>query len=273
MDNILRCRTSLVRRCCSSTTSTMHPEDTHPELTEDDIVAEHANDPTGASLLEAVQHPSYGDQLLTVTEEVPEDEKRAGDEAFETGTATPEVASPVGEEKGAPHPEKHHATTTVVLDWDGPDDPENPRNWSFATKWVSAGVTSYYTFIAPLASSLLVRTGHAVGREVLPRRCVGTRVAFNRGRIWSHEPDCHWHVSVNIRLRIRRRSLVPGVRLYLPVSPKPVLILHRPFSEMYGRRWVLHLSNLFFFAFLLACAWAPNITSFIIFRFFGKHLG
>ena len=39
---------------------------------------------------------------------------------------------------------------------------------------------------------------------------------------------------------------------------------------MYGRTWVLHISNLFSLAFSLGCAFAPNTGSFIAFRFLGK---
>ena len=42
-----------------------------------------------------------------------------------------------------------------------------------------------------------------------------------------------------------------------------------PLSEMYGRTWVLHISNLFSLAFSLGCAFAPNTGSFIAFRFLG----
>ena len=42
-----------------------------------------------------------------------------------------------------------------------------------------------------------------------------------------------------------------------------------PLSEVYGRAWVLHLSNLFFLAFTLGCAFAPNTGSLIAFRFLG----
>ncbi|KAJ7508361.1 hypothetical protein B0H11DRAFT_2184851 [Mycena galericulata] len=35
------------------------------------------------------------------------------------------------------------------------DDPENPRNWSTGRKWISAGVVSLYTFIAPLSSNIM----------------------------------------------------------------------------------------------------------------------
>lgn len=43
-----------------------------------------------------------------------------------------------------------------------------------------------------------------------------------------------------------------------------------PLSEIYGRAWVLHIANLFFLAFTLACAFAPNTGSLIAFRFLGE---
>ena len=42
-----------------------------------------------------------------------------------------------------------------------------------------------------------------------------------------------------------------------------------PLSEMYGRTWVLHLSNILFTIFNLACIFAPNTGALIAFRFFG----
>ena len=43
-----------------------------------------------------------------------------------------------------------------------------------------------------------------------------------------------------------------------------------PLSEMYGRVWVLHLSNIFFTAFTLGCIWAPTTGALIAFRFLGN---
>jgi len=39
-------------------------------------------------------------------------------------------------------------------------------------------------------------------------------------------------------------------------------------SEIWGRKWVLHIANLFFMVFNLACAFAPNTGALIAFRFF-----
>lgn len=34
-----------------------------------------------------------------------------------------------------------------LVDWDGPDDPENPHNWSGTQKAVTIGIVSVITFI------------------------------------------------------------------------------------------------------------------------------
>lgn len=34
------------------------------------------------------------------------------------------------------------------VDWDGPDDPENPKNWPDSKKWLNIGVLSAITIIA-----------------------------------------------------------------------------------------------------------------------------
>lgn len=41
-----------------------------------------------------------------------------------------------------------------VVDFDGPDDPENPLNWSYNKKWGMVSLVSAITFLTPLASSI-----------------------------------------------------------------------------------------------------------------------
>lgn len=38
--------------------------------------------------------------------------------------------------------------------WDGPDDPEHPRNWPVVRKWVITLITSLMTFSVTFASSV-----------------------------------------------------------------------------------------------------------------------
>lgn len=40
-----------------------------------------------------------------------------------------------------------------IVDFDGPDDPQNPLNWGFTKKWGTVLLVSAITFLTPLASS------------------------------------------------------------------------------------------------------------------------
>lgn len=42
-----------------------------------------------------------------------------------------------------PHTEKQE-----IIDWDGPDDPENPRNWKATTRMVHVCLVSAFTLYA-----------------------------------------------------------------------------------------------------------------------------
>src|SRR5689334_8629007 len=40
-----------------------------------------------------------------------------------------------------------------LVDWDGPDDPQNPMNWPQAKKWTLVACLSGVTLVTPLGSS------------------------------------------------------------------------------------------------------------------------
>ena len=44
--------------------------------------------------------------------------------------------------------EKKATVDPNVVDWDGPDDPKNPMNWSEKHKWTIIGVVSAITFVS-----------------------------------------------------------------------------------------------------------------------------
>lgn len=44
--------------------------------------------------------------------------------------------------------EKEKGKDPDLVEWDGPDDPENPRNWTFKKRWISTIVVSSFTFMA-----------------------------------------------------------------------------------------------------------------------------
>ena len=48
------------------------------------------------------------------------------------------------------------ATDPDIVDWAGPDDPENPTNWSPATKWGIIAIVSAITFLTSVPFHRLV---------------------------------------------------------------------------------------------------------------------
>ena len=58
-----------------------------------------------------------------------------------------EKALPVMEEKPASPPNN-------VVDWDGPNDPNNPMNWPMSLRWLQVAIVALLTFTTPLASSM-----------------------------------------------------------------------------------------------------------------------
>ncbi|KIK48668.1 hypothetical protein CY34DRAFT_71476 [Suillus luteus UH-Slu-Lm8-n1] len=124
-------------------------------------------------------------------------------------------------------------------DYDLEHDPANPRNWSKAKKWTSTTIVALYTFVAPLASSIM-----APG---LPDLAIKFGIT---------DPTI---IALTLSIFLLSFAIGP--------------LFAAPLSEVYGRAWVLHLGNLFFFAFNLGCALSPNTVSFIIFRFLAGLAG
>ena len=51
------------------------------------------------------------------------------------------------------------------VSWEGPDDPENPKNWSFKRKWAATIVVSSFTFISPVSSSMVAPALSTIAAE------------------------------------------------------------------------------------------------------------
>ena len=54
---------------------------------------------------------------------------------------------------------------TNQVSWEGPDDPENPKNWSFKRKWAATIVVSSFTFISPVSSSMVAPALSTIAAE------------------------------------------------------------------------------------------------------------
>ncbi|ANB12434.1 Tpo3p [Sugiyamaella lignohabitans] len=126
-----------------------------------------------------------------------------------------------------------------LVTWEGPDDPENPRNWSPFRKWVTTVVVSVYTMIAPLSSSILTPAVPAIAEQL------------------HIESSTMQNLTVSI--------------FVLAFAICPLFI--GGLSELFGRQVVLNVSIVLLLIFNIACALARNTGQLLIFRFLAGMAG
>ncbi|KAH8898246.1 MFS general substrate transporter, partial [Thozetella sp. PMI_491] len=121
-----------------------------------------------------------------------------------------------------------------IVGWESQDDPEMPLNLPQRTKWLVVGLVSTITFVTPFASSILSPGIGYVDKE------------FNNDNT----------IIATMMVSIYLLGYVIG----------PLFLA--PLSEIYGRKPVLGVANVFFCLWQIGCALAPNLPSLIVFRFF-----
>jgi multidrug resistance protein len=117
--------------------------------------------------------------------------------------------------------------------WNGPDDPENPKNWSKKKKWGITLVVSSFTLISPVSSTMVAPALNAIARE--------------------------FHITNVLESQLTLSIFV------LAYAVGPLVI--GPLSEVYGRVPVLQLSNLFYLVFNTACGASQSKRQMAAFRF------
>ncbi|KAB8228984.1 MFS transporter [Aspergillus alliaceus] len=128
--------------------------------------------------------------------------------------------------------EKVTSDERELVDWNGDDDPQNPQNWSLARKWWLVGLVSAVTFNISMASTV---TAPAVPLIM---------AQFQQS---------------NAELE----SFVVSVYI-LGFAFGPLVVA--PLSELYGRSLILHITNVVFLVFNIACAVSTNLAMFTVFR-------
>lgn len=136
-------------------------------------------------------------------------------------------------------PASKETTDPDIIDWDGPDDPQNPKNWPSSKKWANIYVLAIVTFFSPLISSMFAPGVPQVQDE------------FGS----SDQTLATFVVSVFLL------GYVAG----------PLVLV--PLADMYGRVAVYHAGNLGFIIFNIACAVSSNMQMLIGFRFLAGLLG
>ncbi|KIJ09333.1 hypothetical protein PAXINDRAFT_87604 [Paxillus involutus ATCC 200175] len=121
----------------------------------------------------------------------------------------------------------------LVVDWDGPDDPQNPKNWSFKRKWAATAIVSGFAFLTPISSSMVAPATSQLAVEF----------------------GVHDSAVVALFTSIFLLAFAIG----------PLFL--GPMSEIYGRSRILQLANLWFLAWNVGCGFAQNEKQLLVFRF------
>lgn len=176
------------------------------------------------------------------------------DSAFATyGGDDPHEPSPK-ELEGGPFEEEYSTPTNEgadprIVGWDGPDDPDNPQNWSVSYKWLLTGVCSLLTVNVYVPLPVLLRKS-----LILSRRTFASSAPSSGSLAIAAE----FHNSREISY------LITSVFLFGYVFGP---LMWAPGSELFGRRPIFIATMLIYCLFHLGQALAPNIQTLLITRF------
>ncbi|KAJ7740218.1 MFS polyamine transporter [Mycena maculata] len=121
----------------------------------------------------------------------------------------------------------------IVVDWEGPDDPLNPKNWSRKKKWAATLVVSSFTLISPVSSSMIAPAS--------------TQVAEQFG------------ITSDVTI-----ALITSI-FVLAYAFGPLFL--GPLSEIFGRNRIIQGANLWYLVWNLGCGFAQNTGQLLGFRF------
>ncbi|KAL4805903.1 major facilitator superfamily domain-containing protein [Aspergillus unguis] len=121
-----------------------------------------------------------------------------------------------------------------LVTWNGPDDPDNPKNWPMKKKWSIVLTVSCFTLISPVSSSMVAPALSTLAKDL------------------------------NITDAVESQLTLSIFVLAYAVGP----LFLGPLSEIYGRVIVLQLANLVYLIFNIACGVSQTKTQMIVFRFF-----
>ncbi|XWW93080.1 hypothetical protein V2A60_001008 [Cordyceps javanica] len=123
--------------------------------------------------------------------------------------------------------------TSEYVDWDGPDDPAHPRNWTKGSKQMHVLIISVFTLYSNLAAVMFAPGAPQLAKEF---GITSTIVA-----------------SFTVSIYILGYVFGP--------------LLLSSMSELYGRLVIYHICNILYMAFTIGCALSKNTAMFLVFRF------
>lgn len=124
------------------------------------------------------RHRSNGDDVsievssdTSSASNVPEEE--SDKKAPETTAEQPDLEK-AGSKRSSRHDENVHNYPNNLVDFDGPDDTENPKNFSKAKKWAVTASMGWMTFVVTFSSSIFSVAVEPVSQEFAISRVVAT---------------------------------------------------------------------------------------------------
>jgi hypothetical protein len=191
------------------------------------------NETSTMASFDAAAQGDFGREKGTTTDII---DKRGDSAAGETNSDDNDVeVANVSEdaEKGAPAGgEAAPAPDPNIVDWDGPDDPANPRNWSKAYKLANVVVVSLSVLYTNLATTMF-----APGATIM-------------------QQEFGYTSSTVEVLTITMASLGFAIgQLFVP-----------PMSEVFGRMPIYRASSIFYLGFTAGCSRSTNVAEFLVFR-------
>lgn len=142
------------------------------------------------------------------------------------------------------------------VDWDGPHDPKNPRNWSVLKRGWTFGVImaldfSTYVFSVPTNVFIEGSRPNSQSYRSLTSSSIAPSVPAMLAEFGSPPDDIAGTLIVTIEL--------------MGTAVGPLLLA--PLSETRGRQVVYNLANLAYCAFTVGCALAPSLPALVALRF------
>lgn len=172
----------------------------------------------------------------SVADSIKSDKAHSDDQEYgEKDDGIYEPSSSQGPSLPPPHPNEEGSD---LVDWDGPQDPENPQNWSSKFKWYTIMILACMTFVVSFGSS-----------------------------VWSTAT-----VVTAEEFGVSQEVMILGVTLYVVGFALGPLVFG-PLSELYGRRTPLMVGMLGFIIFQIPIGVANNLQTIFVCRFFGGAFG
>ncbi|MCJ1444056.1 MAG: hypothetical protein MMC23_004556 [Stictis urceolatum] len=146
-------------------------------------------------------------------------------------------SSSVPERLPQPVPVSTTAASTTdpnLVTWDGPDDPDNPKNWPTSKKWTTLLPMSLFNFLSSMSSATMAPALLAIQQD----------------------------------LNFQSETLVVLSLSVFLLGTAVIPLFSAPLSEVFGRSIVLQSMNLFYIVFNTLCGAAKTQNQMIVFRFF-----